>query len=80
MSDENATSENRIVDNEADMTPSPWYCSHCEVWVGRKLHSCLNGHSRPRLPLYYNDVDFDYSPRVRLRDRVSAKFRRLIGR
>jgi len=42
--------------------------------------SCLDGHARPRLPLYYDDVDFDDSWRVTQRDRVRAKLRRLIGR
>ena len=69
----------RIVD-DSDATPSPWYCPHCEMWIGKKLDSCLEGHSRPRLPLYYDDVDFDDSWRVTQRDRVRAKLRRLIGR
>ena len=69
----------RIVD-DSDVTPSPWYCPHCEMWIGKKLDSCLNGHARPRLPLYYDDVDFDDSWRVTQRDRVRAKLRRLIGR
>jgi hypothetical protein len=69
----------RVVD-DADATPSPWYCPHCEMWVGKKLDSCLEGHSRPRLPLFYDDVDVDDSWRVGLRDRVRAKLRRVIGR
>lgn len=69
----------RVVD-DSDATPSPWYCPHCESWIGRKLGSCLNGHSRPRLPLYYDDVEFDYSRRVTLRHRIRAKIRRVIGR
>ena len=69
----------RVVD-DVDATPSPWYCPHCETWVGTKLDSCLNRHSRPRLPLYYDDVEFDYAPRVTLRDRLRAKVLRVIGR
>lgn len=69
----------RVVD-ELDATPSMWYCPHCEMWVGKKLDSCLEGHSRPRLPLYSADVDFDNSWRVRLRDRVRSKLLRVIGR
>lgn len=69
----------RIVD-DSDATPSPWYCPHCEMWVGKKLDSCLEGHSRPRLPLYYDDVDVDFSEWVTTRDRVRAKLRRLTGR
>ena len=69
----------RVVD-DSDATPSPWFCPHCEMWIGKTLDSCLNGHARPRLPLYYDDVDFDDSWRVTQRDRVRAKLRRLIGR
>ncbi|WP_181691371.1 hypothetical protein [Natronomonas sp. LN261] len=70
---------NRISGGE-DATPSPWYCPHCEMWVGTKLDTCLEGHSCPRLPLYYDDVDVDTSWRVTLRDRVRSKLQRVIGR
>ena len=36
----------RVVD-DSDATPSPWFCPHCEMWIGKKLDSCLNGHPRP---------------------------------
>ena len=68
-----------IVDDD-EATPSPWYCPYCESWVGRKRDQCANGHSRPRLPLYYDDVEFDYSPRVTNYQRLRSKIWRVIGR
>lgn len=72
-------SDSQIVD-DSDAMPSPWYCPHCETWVGKKLDSCLNGHTRPRFPLYYDDVEFDYSLRVAWRHRIRAKLWRIRGR
>lgn len=58
---------------------SPWFCPECETWVGWKLAACLEGHNRPRLPLRYSDVEFDYSKRVTLRHRLRGKIRSLLA-
>ena len=66
--------------DDLEPTPSPWFCPHCEVWVGRKLDRCLNDHPRPRFPLYHDDVEFDHSRKVERIHRIRAKIRRVIGR
>lgn len=62
------------------VTRSPWYCPECELWVGRKLKDCGDGHGRPKLPLLYEDVDTDNSRRVTVQDRLRSKVLRLLER
>jgi hypothetical protein len=59
---------------------SPWYCPNCGSWIGWKLDTCLNGHDRPRLPLRYDDVEFDHSAYVSWRHRTRGKIRSLLGK
>ncbi|WBE14042.1 hypothetical protein CWS96_gp09 [Saline Natrinema sp. J7-1 virus 1] len=65
--------------SDRDRSESMWFCPHCTKWVGCKLDRCLEGHDRPRLPLRSDDVDFDASWRVDLRDRLRGKLRSLLG-
>jgi len=61
-----------------DRSESPWYCPECKAWVGWRLDRCVReGHSRPRFPLRYCDVDFDYSLKVTRWHRLRAKLRGL---
>lgn len=52
-----------------------WLCPRCEMWVGRKLDQCSEGHPRPWLPVWSGLVDADDSRQVSTRDRLRAKLR-----
>jgi hypothetical protein len=54
-----------------------WYCPACETWVGRKLDECLDGHTRPLVPVWSAHVDVDDARRVTVGDRLRAKVRGL---
>ncbi|ELY66938.1 hypothetical protein CYV19_05150 [Natronobacterium gregoryi SP2] len=61
-------------------TESPWFCPECEIWVGWKHDECSERHHRPRLPLRYDDVEFDHSWQVTFRHRLRGKLRSLFNR
>lgn len=56
-------------------TRGMWLCPRCEMWVGRKLDECNDGHARPLLPVWSGLVDVDDSRQVTVGDRLRAKVR-----
>ncbi|QHS17797.1 hypothetical protein GWK26_11930 [haloarchaeon 3A1-DGR] len=62
----------RETDEQGLVTPSPWYCPECELWIGKKLPECKAGHSPPLRPLLWDHVEKP-AFRVTLGDRLRAK-------
>lgn len=59
-------------------TDSMWLCPECEIWVGRKLRRCQEGHQRPLVPVCTDDVGPDVSWRVSDRERWRVKLGKLL--